>query len=129
MDSPAITPQISAESTPVRSRLRTISDLDGRTRAARRARDLAAAFAADLGGTLTAAQRLAVDRAAALCALAEDARARRLAGDTTISLEDVVRVDNAAQRAVRMLGIKSGGKPKTSNLNEYLAGKYGTPAT
>jgi hypothetical protein len=68
-----------------------------------------------------------VDRAATLYALAEDARARRLAGDTVISLEDVVRVDNAAQRAVRMLGIKSSGKTKCPTLDEYLKAKYGTP--
>jgi hypothetical protein len=65
MNSTVIIPQISAGSSPGKPQ-RTISDLDGRTRAARRARDLAAAFTADLGGTLTAAQRLSVDRAATL---------------------------------------------------------------
>jgi hypothetical protein len=64
-----------------------------------------AAFTAEMGGALTPGQRLAVDRAAQLVALAEDARARRLGGDMAITLEDVVRTDNAAARAVRQLGI------------------------
>ena len=46
-----------------------------------------------------------------MTALAEDATARRLGGDTTISFEDLVRLDRCADLAVRRLGIKPGAKP------------------
>jgi nucleotide-binding universal stress UspA family protein len=104
-------------------RLVTVADLDGRTRASRRARELATTFAEEIGGSLSSAQRLAVERAAALSALAEDARVRHLAGDTSVSLEDIVRIDNASARAVKALGLgarKREQKPGAA-LAEYLA--------
>jgi len=86
-------------------RLSTLSHLDQRTRASRRARELAQDFAAELGGTLSVAQRAAVEQAATLCALAEDAASRRLGGAVDVSLEDVVRLGRLAQLAVKRLGI------------------------
>lgn len=70
---------------PCRSRiekLRTIADLDGRTKAARRAHALIAELERDLGGreNLTTAQRELVQRAALIGAIVEDAEARWLAG-------------------------------------------------
>jgi hypothetical protein len=103
-------PEIRADCPPIargKARLLTLEGLDGRTVAARRAAQLAKGFEAELGGTLSATQRLAVEQASALAAIAEDAQARRLAGDMTISLEDLVRATNAATRAVRQLGIKA----------------------
>ena len=38
-----------------------------------------------------------------------------------MSLEDVVRTDNAAARAVKSLGIKPGAAPKAPTLAEHLA--------
>jgi hypothetical protein len=125
--------EIPTECTPPRGRkhrLFTVSALDGRTVAARRAKELAAGFAAELGSTITATQRFAIERAAALVALSEDAKARRLSGDPTISLEDLIRVDNAAGRAVKALGIKPGAGPHKepgAALDEYLARNHGTP--
>src|SRR5438046_2796904 len=58
----------------------TIASLDGRTAAARRARDLVAALTADLGGDLSAAQAELVQRAAMLGAFIENAEAGWLAG-------------------------------------------------
>jgi hypothetical protein len=102
--------------------LRTLESLDGRTVGVRRAHELAAGFEAELGGNVTASQRAAIERAATLIAVAEDARARRLAGDQAVTLDDVVRVDGAAARAVKALGIKPGAAPKPPTLVEYLAG-------
>jgi hypothetical protein len=116
--------QIPVVSSPVarrKAQLCTLSALDGRTVAARRARELAKGFEAELGGTVTVSRRFAIERAAALVALAEDAKARRLAGDAAITLEDVVRVDNAAARAVKALGIKPGAPAKVPTLQEHLA--------
>jgi hypothetical protein len=102
-------------------RLRTIAELDGRTTAARRAGALVATFEAALGGQLTGAQRLAMHNAAALTAIAEDAQAKRLAGDTTITLDDLVRATSAARRAVRDLGLDRKREPTAApSLSEYL---------
>lgn len=115
--------EIPAQSPPPargKQRLCTLESLDGRTVAARRARELATCFETELGGNVTASQRIAVERAAALVAIAEDARARRLAGEPDVSLEDLVRIDNAAARAVKALGIKAAA-PKVPSIREYIA--------
>jgi hypothetical protein len=102
-------------------RLVGLRDLDGRTAATKRARAFAAALAEELGGSsLTASQSAAVERAACLVALAEDTRSRRLAGDQTISLDDLVRVDAAADRALRRLGIKPGAPKPHVPLRDVL---------
>lgn len=100
--------------------LLTLAALDGRTRAARRARALAAAFRRELGGPASVAQTAAIERAAALCALAEDTRTRRLAGDLSVTLEDLVRVDSAADRSVRRLGIRPEQTHRHVPLREAL---------
>jgi hypothetical protein len=103
--------------------------LDNRVVAAKRTKELVAEFENALlaeHGSITTDQRIAVERAAAFVIIAEDAKARVLAGDPTISLRDLVRVENTATRAVRQLGIKpgtpaqdAGARPRT--LREYLA--------
>jgi hypothetical protein len=121
-------PTRSSPSREGKRRLFTIDHLDGRTIAARRARELMATFSAGLGGTLTAGQSLAIGRAAQLVALAEDARARRLDGDMTVTLEDLVRIDNSASRAVRQLGIPEAAAPTTPpSLRDYVAARTGSP--
>jgi hypothetical protein len=110
-----------------KTRLLTVESLDGRTIAARRARELAAAFQVELGGTVSATQRFAIGRAAALVALAEDAKARRLAGDDGVSLNDIVRLDGAAARAVKGLGIKPAPKRKLT-LGQHLAARQAAAA-
>ena len=57
-------------------RLVTLDSLDHRTVASRRARALASAFKTALGGEPTPAQSLAIQNAAALVAISEDAQAR-----------------------------------------------------
>lgn len=93
-----------------KTRLKTLRSLDQRTTAARRAGALAKTFETELG-ELTPAQRVRVETAAMLSALAEDCTARRLAGDDSISLDDLVRAVSAARRAVRDLGIKPSKSP------------------
>ena len=80
-----------AASTPIRPRshsrlgrlkLKTVADLDGRTRAARRARAVVAELVKALGGpdAVSPGQRQACERAGMLTAIAEDLAARQLAG-------------------------------------------------
>ena len=105
-------------------RLKTLAHLDRRTVAARRAAALAKTFAAEFGGKVTGSQRVRIECAAALSAIAEDAQTRRLAGDPTITLDDLVRATSAARRAVKDLGIKSTtSAPAGPTLAEYLASK------
>jgi len=105
-----------------RARLRTLEHLDGRTRASKRAHELTAIFEAALGGELSPSQRLAVQRAAMLSAIAEDAAARQLAGEA-IDLDQVTRAGNAARRAVLDLGIKQGSARKPATLRDYIASR------
>jgi hypothetical protein len=101
--------------------LLTLDALDGRTNAAKRATALAEAFRAELGD-LTPMQRIRVETAAALSAIAEDAQTRRLAGDTSVTLDDLVRAVSAARRAVRDLGIDDRKhEPPTRTFAELAA--------
>jgi hypothetical protein len=104
-----------------RARYRKAGELDLRTRGGRRAKELIAEFTAALGGQLTPAQALAVFRAATLVALAESARARGLAGDK-ICMDDIVRLDHSAERAVRQLGIGLVQSRRSEPLDEILDG-------
>jgi hypothetical protein len=104
--------------------------LDGRRCAARRVRDLTASFVAALGGAscVDAALMVNVKAAAELVCAAETARARMLRGET-IDLGELVKLQNAADRAVRSLAIPPGAaKPRPPSLAEHLAAKYGPPA-
>src|SRR5262245_4753357 len=84
-------------------RHRTIKDIDRRSRAGRRALQLIKRLMAEVGGEITDAQRMAVERAAVLQSIAEDALVRRLNGDDLISLKDAIALHHAAERAVRRL--------------------------
>ena len=103
-----------------KTRLKTLRSLYQRTTAARRAAALAETFATELG-ELTPAQRVRVETAAMLSAIAEDAQTRRLAGDDGISLDDIVRATSAARRAVRYLGLDRKRAPAPIDMDEYLA--------
>src|SRR5712675_209977 len=85
-----------------KTHLRTLDSLDGRTRAAQRARALIQSFEADLGRDPSSADLLAVRQAAMLTAIA-DAAARQLAGDAE-DPSTLIPLVNAARRAVMDLG-------------------------
>ena len=82
-----------------KTHLRTLDSLDGRTRAAQRARALIQSFEADLGRDPSSADLLAMRQAAMLTAIAEDAAARQLAGDAE-DPSTLIPLVNAARRAV-----------------------------
>jgi hypothetical protein len=82
-----------------KARLMTAAHLDRRTRGGKRARNLAAELARGWDG-ITPVQRHAIERAAMWCAIAEDHAARRLAGQL-IPLDDVLRAEGVAKRAVK----------------------------
>jgi hypothetical protein len=80
-------------------RLIGLRHLDNRTRASRRARKLAAALEAEIGGDLSEGDKLAVERAAVLATIAQDAEARRLRGES-VPLDDIVRTSRLARLAL-----------------------------
>ena len=95
--------------------------LDGRTKLARRAKQLARAFEAERGGALSDAQMVAVKRAAEMATIAERTRALWLAGDWKTTGTDVVRIDGAARRAILDLGLPTSNVRPAESLEEYLA--------
>jgi hypothetical protein len=89
-----------------KTRLRTLSRLDGRTRSAKRARELVEMWSAALGSP-DAVQMMGVRHAAATVVILEDAQSRRLAGDTSITVEQITKLSNIMTRAVNALGLPS----------------------
>jgi hypothetical protein len=84
----------------------TAADLDGRTKIVKRIRQLVAQYEDRAGGRLTAEQRTVAERCAALSVLVSNAEVQRLAGDLSISLNDIVRLQNTVARLERRLGTK-----------------------
>jgi hypothetical protein len=114
---------IATENTSLAPKLRLLclESLDGRRTASKRAYELIASFEAELGGKLTLADRLAVRRAAMLSALAEHEASRQMAGEA-VDLDQVVRVSNAAQRAIAALDLPRRDKRSQGpSLAEHLA--------
>jgi hypothetical protein len=109
------------------ARYRNVTDIDGRTRSGRRARELARQFEAAIGGDLTDNQRLAIGRAATLTAIAEDRRMRALAGEPVL-LDDLVRVERLAMQATRNLGLDKRCEPAEPSLAQVLAELAAKPA-
>jgi hypothetical protein len=82
-------------------RLRAVKDR--RSTWARRHKELADAFAADLGTELSAADRSIVDHAVTIGIEAEKMRVAQLNGEN-IDLEELVRLTNALTRVRKELG-------------------------
>jgi hypothetical protein len=100
---------------------RRLAGVDGRSVDGRRRRDLIEAFVAALGGwgQVDDMQLGDVRRAAELYAIAEEARSAALKG-RVVDLAALVRIEGAADRAVRRLKIIP-GSAKAPSLEEHLA--------
>lgn len=86
--------------------LRSLDDLDGRTSSARRAKELIANIASDLGGAeqLSAAAQQLAQRAAILGAMLEDLETRWATGEQ-IPLEEFLAATNTQRRVLVTLGL------------------------
>jgi hypothetical protein len=82
----------------------------------RRGRDLFEAYMAHLGNPVDAAVIANVIKAVELKARAETLRLR-----PDVDLDQLIRLENAAERAERKLNIKPNAPAKTQSLAEYLA--------
>ena len=90
----------------------------------RRVADLAGAYAAALGSPDDVGRQAQIVGAAELQVIAEEARAAALANPRTADLDAIVRIQGAADRAVRCLGIRPGHVvDKTPDLASYLASR------
>jgi hypothetical protein len=99
-----------------RQRLQKVKD--GRTAWARRHRELAAGFAADLGSNLSAIERALLDHAATVALEAEQMKAMQL-NDQDIDLDALVRLTNSLTRLRIELG-KRIEKPLTHEERMHL---------
>lgn len=69
----------------------------------------------------------AVDKAAQLTALAEDAAARALRADPKVTLDDVVRLTRLADLSVRRLHLDRRNRSQASpTLSDYLSARSGS---
>ena len=97
--------------------------IDGRSQLGRRLHDLAENFACQFGGWAGMSDMMAanVRRAAELTALAEQTRAEALR-DGNVDPLAVVRLEGAATRAVRALGLdRKRPEPPPSGIEELVA--------
>jgi len=97
-----------------------LADVNLNTARGRRIADLTRSYLAALGNPADAGRQAAIIAAAELQVLAEEARAAALSEPGVADLEMIIRMQGAADRALRRLGIKSAAGPKPLSLRERL---------
>jgi len=103
-------------------RLLTLANLDGRTRSARTAQHLVAAFRRALGARYSPAMKALIEAAAMAASIAADMQTRMIAGDASVSVNDVVRAVNTTRLLRLDLDLPAEpDKPKPPSLAEHLA--------
>ena len=102
-------------------RLRTLADVDRRTRAAQEAFGLRDDLAGDLGGWehLSAMQRELVENSAILGAMLKDASATYLSGGA-VDLAEFMALTNAQRRLLSDLGLERRARDVTPALSSYI---------
>jgi hypothetical protein len=102
-------------------RLLTLANLDSRTRSARTARHMVEAFKRALGARYSPALKPLVEAAACAAAIAANLQTRMIAGDASVSVNDVVRAVNTARLLRLDLDLPAEDKPKPPSLADHLA--------
>lgn len=107
---------------PSKARLRTLNDLDKRTRAHRDTSELRESIAADLGGwdALSAMQAEVITAAALMGAMIRDRAASYLEGQS-VDLASFITLANAQRRHLEALGLERRARNVTPDLRDYLA--------
>lgn len=103
-----------------------LGDVDGRSREARRYRDVVAELVQQLGGTemASAAEVHLVRRAAALIVHAELLETR-MANGAPLALDEHTKLANTLRRLLLSLGLRPRPRP-VETLDELVQRKYGT---
>ena len=122
---PADAPLKSAGKSTGKARLLTLGALDGRTMAARRARELIEAIERDLGGAdrLSEGARQLVQRAAVLGAFIESCETKWLGGEA-VPLADYLAAINSQRRVLATIGLERRARDVTP-LRERLGSHAG----
>lgn len=99
-------------------------DIDGRSAEARRFRDLHRAFIAEAGGeaVVSEAERSLCRQAAALTLRSERLQAQIVRGEA-VDDEQIVRLANAASRALSAIRRRRGKPRAAPSVSDYLADK------
>lgn len=108
---------------PGKLRIISLNDLDGRTIAARRARDVIQAITTDLGGVdlLSEGSKQLVRRAALLSVYLESCETRWLAGEE-VPLNDYLAAVDRQRRVLTALGLERRARDAHLPLRERIAG-------
>jgi hypothetical protein len=125
---PADATELERQSTPAtpkppgKLRLMTLGHLDGRTAAAKRARELIEAIETDLGGgdRLSEGSRQLVQRAAVLGTFIESCEAQWLAG-AAVDLADYLAAINAQRRVLATIGLERVARELPQSLADIAA--------
>jgi hypothetical protein len=126
IESATVTRTAPAKPKPNKRRARV--SIDKRYVLGRRVKQLTATFRERLGLDADADLLLlaAVERAAQLQALAEEAAARALRADPNVAYDDVVRLSRLAEHAVRRLHLDRRNATQKPKLSDYLAARGGS---
>lgn len=105
-----------------KARLRTLNDLDKRTRAHRDTAELREQLAADLGGwdAVSAMKAEVITAAAIMGAMMRDRSAAYLAGEA-VDVNAFLTLANAQRRHLEALGLERRARDVTPDLKDYLA--------
>jgi len=106
-----------------RARLKTLEDLDQRSRALKHVRRFVTAMETDLGGDITTAQRELVHRAAMISVLLGDMEARWLREEEDLNVGSYAALINTQNRVIHALGLKRVARDMTPTIDQYARTK------
>jgi hypothetical protein len=104
---------------PLRTKLATLDQLDGRTIAAKQARDTISAIESDLGGaeSISTARRAIIENAAVLGAVVQDMGAKWMQGEQ-IDLQLYSALSNTRRRLLESIGLDFRARDITPSIDE-----------
>jgi len=117
-----------APAKPKPNKRRAHVQIDKRYAIGRRIKQLTATFRERLGPDVCSDLLLlsAIERAATLQALSEQAAARALRGDVNVAYDDVVRLSRLAEQATRKLHLDRHNTKQQPTLADYLVARGGS---
>jgi hypothetical protein len=112
---------------PVKAKLATLDQLDGRTIAAKQAREVISSIEADLGGreSISTARRALIENAAVLGAVVQNMGAKWMSGEQ-IDLALFATLSNTRRRLLESVGLDRAARDVTPSVSEYPAQKTPT---
>jgi hypothetical protein len=106
----------------VKAKLATLDQLDGRTVAAKQAREVISSIEADLGGpeSISTARRALIENAAVLGAVVQDMGARWIGGEE-VDLNLYSMLSNTRRRLLESIGLDFRAKDITPSIDQIAA--------